>query len=221
MKLNINKRKVFVVAIALCLLATVSLGTLAWFTAQDSVTNEFFVGDSTTEPDEVFGVDVWETVDGTEYGKGTANDTGATYEDILPGQALSKEPVVENTGIHSMFVRAIVTVSGADVLKSTMAADLSDAAQLFGGNDSSKWLLDSVSYDSANDGTLTYVYYYQSTLAADTTSSAIFTTVNVPTALTTEMAAELDSFEVNVLAQAIQSEHIGYTTAKAAFEAIW
>jgi predicted ribosomally synthesized peptide with SipW-like signal peptide len=223
-KINVNKRKVLVIALAVCLLATLSLGTLAWFTAQDSVTNQFYVGDSNTDPDDVFGIDVWETVDGQEIGRGVAGGNGATYEAILPGQELSKAPVAENTGIHSMFVRAIVTVNNAKGLKETMADDLSDAAKLFKGNDATEWLLDGVTYTEENGvGTLVYTYYYQEVLESGTNNvtPAIFDSVIIPSELTNQTITVLDGFTIDVVAQAIQSEYIGYDNAKGAFTAYW
>lgn len=225
---KMNKKKIFVVALAVCLLAIISFSTLAWFTAQDSVTNEFYVGDSNTDPDKVFGVDVWETVDGEEKGRGTANDGGAVYEDILPGQILSKAPVVENTGIHPMYVRAIVTVSPASILKDAMGDAWKNVDLFLAGNDETQWLLDNVVY--VNDGTdskFVYTYYYQSVLEPERDNAngyitpAIFDAVVIPTGLTTDMAAQLEDFEIDILGQAIQSEHILSTNAKDAFETYW
>lgn len=227
-KMKLSKKKILVAALAVCLVATISFGTLAWFTAQDSVTNEFYVGDSTTDPDDVFGIDVWETVDGTEIGRGTADDRGAKYEDILPGQILSKAPVIENTGIHPMYVRAIVTVTPASVLKDAMADDWKNTDLFLAGNDETQWLLDNVVY--VHDGTnskFVYTYYYQSVLEPERDNAngyitpAIFDAVVIPTGLTTDMAAQLEDFEINVLGQAIQSEHILSTNAKDAFETYW
>ena len=117
--MKLSKKKVFALALAVCLLATLSLGTLAWFTAEDEVTNNFYVGDSTTDPDDVFGVDVWEEVDTdrdpeTELevvGKGDTTENTADYDLILPGEAMTKKPYLTNTGKHPQFARAIVTVS--------------------------------------------------------------------------------------------------------------
>lgn len=224
-----NKKKIFVAALAICLVSIISLGTLAWFQAADSVTNNFYVGDTTTEPDEVFGIDVWETVEGTEIGRGTAEDEGATYEDILPGQILSKAPVLENTGIHPQFVRAIVTVTPANILKDAMGEAWNNA-DLFLAGTHENWTLDGIVY--TNDGTnskLVYTYYYDYILDAGKTTDVIFDAVVIPTGLTTEMAAQMKDFEIDILGQAIQSEHLAdpeapgamVTTAKRAFDLFW
>ena len=43
----------------------------------------------------------------------------------------------------------------------------------------------------------------------------------IPTGLTTDQAAQLGNFEINIVGQAIQSEHILKNTAKEAFETYW
>ncbi len=225
-KMNSNKKKIFLVALALCIIAILSFSTLAWFTAQDSVTNEFYVGDSTTDPDDVFGVDVWETVDGTEIGRGTADDTGAKYEDILPGQILSKAPVVENTGIHPMYVRAIVTVSEATLLREAMEGAWGDADKFLAGT-ADTWTLTDILF--TDDDELVYIYYYNTELAADATTEALFDAVVIPTGLTLDQAQAMESFQISILGQAIQSEHLAdpdvpgkmVATAQRAFKLYW
>ena len=59
--MKMTKKKVFVIALAICLVAIISMGTLAWFNAQDAVTNDFMIADSDDDtPNEIFSVDVWE-----------------------------------------------------------------------------------------------------------------------------------------------------------------
>ena len=79
--MKLTKKKVFVSALAICLIAIISMGTLAWFSAQDEVTNKFMIADSDDDtPDEIFSVDVWEnTPDGDK------DQDGYEYTDILPG----------------------------------------------------------------------------------------------------------------------------------------
>ena len=58
--MKLTKKKVFVAAIALCLIAIISAGTLAWFQASDEVTNKFMIADSDQDGTPDFSVDVWE-----------------------------------------------------------------------------------------------------------------------------------------------------------------
>ena len=62
--MKLTKKKVFVSALAVCLVVILSFGTLAWFTDTDSVKNDFYMATSNQDPDAIFSVDVWEYVDG-------------------------------------------------------------------------------------------------------------------------------------------------------------
>lgn len=226
-----NKKKVLVAALAICILATISLGTLAWFTDEDAITNNFYVGDTTTDADKVFGIDLWETSDTDkdgqveEFGKGTKDDTGITYEDILPGQILDKDPYFTNTGIHGQYVRAIVTVTEADILKVAMIpkdseVSIWDDVKMFLPGTDAKWELAHKYY--TNKDTFVFVYYYNEVLEAGATTEKLFDDVVIPTELTKEQAAEMDNFQITIVGQAIQSEHLADVTgAKEAFAKYW
>lgn len=209
---KLTKKKVFVIGLALCILATLSMGTLAWFTAQDSVTNDFYVADTDADPDEVFGIEVKEIVDGEEM-----DEEGHEYESILPGDELSKELYLTNTGVHAQYVRAIVTVSSADILKDAME-DWTDAGA-FLQDINENWTLDAILYTEEEE--LVYIFYYNVELAAGETTEAIFESVVIPTALTLDQAMEMESFSITILGQAIQVENLGVSSAKAAFEQYW
>ena len=229
--MKLNKKKVFTLALAVCLIATLSMGTLAWFTDEDSVTNDFMVGDSDTPADEVFGVEVWEDRD--TNGDGDYNEAedaekvdGLKYDSILPGEVMSKEPYLENTGIHPQFVRAIVTVTDAGVLRDAMGSAWGNA-DLFLPGTPDTWVLEEILH--TEDDELVYVYYYTEVLEPETVTDKIFTDVVIPTELTKEMAAAIDNFQITILGQAIQSEHLAdpdapgtmVTTAQRAFELYW
>lgn len=232
--MKLTKKKVLLASLAVCLVAIISFGTLAWFTAEDTVVNEFYVGDSTTDPDDVFGIDVWETVDAngdgaidsTEIlGKDTADTTGAKYETILPGQAFDKDPYLTNTGIHPQYVRAIVTITEADILKVAMTpkgATLSEWFDIpkFLPGTGDKWSLEYKYY--TNKDTFVLVYYYTEVLEPGTDTQKLFDDVVIPTELTKEQAAEMENFTITILGQAIQSEHLAdVTTAKEVFAKYW
>lgn len=231
---TMSKRKIFIAAVAICLVAIISMGTLAWFTDEDEITNKFYVGDTTTDADEVFGIDLWETTDtngdGTitddeTYGKDTKDDTGITYEDILPGGIYDKNPYFTNTGIHGQYLRAIVTVSEADILKDAMVPKDADHSEWYdvekflpGTGD--KWSLEYKYY--TNKDTFVFVYYYTEVLQADATTEKLFDDVVIPTELTKEQAAEIDNFNINIVGQVIQSENlVEVANAKEAFAKYW
>ncbi len=220
-----NKRKIFVVAVAVCLVAILSLGTLAWFTDEDAITNEFYVGSTDVEPDEVFGIDLWEESNGEIKGKDTKDDEGFTYEEILPGQIIDKDPYFTNTGIHGQYVRAIVTVTEADILKDAMVpkgADVSEWYDIekFLPGTSEKWSLEYKFY--TNKDTFVLVYYYTEVLGAGEDTEKLFDDVVIPTELTKEQAAEMENFSIKIVGQAIQAEHLAdVTTAKEVFAKYW
>ena len=100
--MKLTKKKVLVAAIAICLVATLSMGTLAWFSATDSITNKFPIADSLTS----FEIDVWEIVpdgidEGTDpdvVGRGKNGETSYEYaEGVTPGATFAKKVFVENT----------------------------------------------------------------------------------------------------------------------------
>lgn len=225
---KMNKKKIVVISLTVSVIAILSLGSLAWFTAEDSVTNKFMIAESTEDPDKTFGIDVWETVDQDrdgqteEVGKGT-KDNNAQFEQVLPGEVITKEPVITNTGVHPMYVRAIVTVSDADYLVShILDGDYSynwwDTDRLLPGTPDT-WKLDQILLQ--NDE-LILIYYYQAELAAGATTDEIFQDVVIPTEMTVEDAMAMQDFSVSVFGHAIQSENLAdVTNAKEAFEKYW
>lgn len=231
--MKLSKKKVFTLALAVCLIAILSLGSLAWFTYEDSVTNDFYFGTTEDEdPEGVFGLDVLENRDTNgdgdynEIGDAEADTDGLEYFEILPGQVLSKEPYLKNTGIHPQFVRAIVTVSDAYILREAMMGAWGDVDKFLPGM-GDKWVLEDILYTT--DDELAYVYYYTEALEPGTETQFLFDAVVIPTELTLDQAIDMENFNVNVLGQAIQSEHLAdpaapgtmVATAQRAFELYW
>lgn len=228
------KKKLFIAALAICLVAIVSMGTLAWFTDEDEITNKFYVGDTNTDADKVFGIDLWETsdvngdgqiTDDETKGKDTKDDEGFTYETILPGELLDKDPYFTNTGIHGQYLRAIVTVTEADILKEAMIpkgseVSIWDDVKMFLPGTDDKWTIEYKYY--TNKDTFVFVYYYDEVLPAGATTEKLFDAVVIPTELTKEQAAEMDNFQINIVGQVIQNEHLAdVTNAKEAFAKYW
>jgi predicted ribosomally synthesized peptide with SipW-like signal peptide len=212
--MKITKKKVFVSALIICLLAIVSMSTLAWFSASDSVKNEFYVadsGDHTDDPDAIFSVAVWEKT--PESDKDT---DGYEYKEILPGAKLTKEAHVENTGYYSQYIRAIVTISDANAWLA--AVEGIDMAEVFLGFDESVWTNISMEHDTTAD-TLTYVLYYDGILESGK-DITLFNQVKIPESLTVAQAAAFaGDFSITVKAQAVQTENVG-NNAFEAFETV-
>lgn len=223
-----TKKKVFVVALVVCLLATISMGTLAWFSAQDSVENKFYVADSDDDTaNEIFSVDVKETTP-----DGSGDDDGYEYTDILPGDTLTKEPHVINTGYYDQYVRVTVTISDAQAWVDALGANF-DVTSVFEGFDATMW---THVWNNMNGATtvpqdIVYVLYYNGILDGsdtenDTTSGTIsditvFTGINIPTALDqADVAAFGGNFTIDVKAEAVQTENV-VPAGTAAADAAW
>lgn len=215
--MKLTKKKVFVAAVAICLIAIISMSTLAWFNATDSVTNDFMFDDSDHDGTPDFVIDLFETEDGEEVqGKDYVNTA-------IPGAVLDKDPTVRNDGDYNMYARLIVTISDADdwfeiankyfadentpasnwfwqgVLEEKLIVDLSD-----------KWVR--YDYVVSENNTLTYVYYYEDVLAPGDVSEALFTQIQIPTELTQEDmdfgTADDVHFTITVKADAIQADNL-------------
>ena len=229
--MKMTKKKVFVAALAVCLVAIISLGTLAWFSDSESVDNKFLF--ATTEDDtadEVFNVVLTEP----------NAPADKEYKDIEPGAVLAKDPTITNAGYYDQYIRATVTIKNAEMfIKHIMENDSTFRAAVFAGFDSTKWVADnSQGTIDTIANTITYTFYYNGILAGEQTTAedkvstvTLFTAVNIPgESLSREDVADLNaaatgnkSFEIKVVADAVQTENVVKTatvgTAAAAKEA--
>ena len=216
LKMKVTKKKVLVAALAVGLIATISVGSLAWFSDEDEVTNKFMIADSDDDdPDDIFSIDVQE-----DTPEDDGDDDGFTYEDVQPGDELKKEPYAINTGHYDQYVRAIVTVGDAAAWRTVLGddSDVIPANKIFGGIDTTNWLeWPEQEYNTNEDAatnadTMTYVFYYQKVLEGNANNSTekIFLTVNVPETMTREQAVLFDNeFDITVKAQAVQTANVG------------
>ena len=213
--MKMTKKKVFVAALAVCLVAVLSMGTLAWFSDSDSVTNKFMIADSESDPNEIFSVDVWEnTPDGDK------DQDGYEYKDILPGDQLKKEVYVENTGAYDQYIRVKVTVNNADAWIAALGNGY-DLGTMFLGHDETKWTRYEVGQYSndANGSYYTMVFYLNEKLAPNATVN-LFETVEIPTQLTQQQMSFVGGqFDLTILAEAVQTENVG-DSAYEAFQTV-
>ena len=225
------KKKLFIAALAVCLVAIVSMSTLAWFTANDTATNQFFVTNSDEEdPDKIFSVDVTENV--ADPGEDPVSVDGYEFEDILPGDKLVKQPFVTNTGSYDQFIRVTITISDFNAFEEALGdyPVASLFANLNWGYEGAQLVLDSHKEDRTGDGTLTYVFYVNE-IVEPGESIRLFDKVLIPTQLDQADFAETslsDGFSIDIFAEAVQTENVGTkiedlptadaSNAKAAFE---
>lgn len=187
-----KKRNILTIALALCLIAIMACGSLAYFTSTKTVTNEFLTStvnpstdtngdgkvDENDEPiaDDVFSIKLYETDNAKDDGSKTY--LGNTYAKILPGDKLDKDPTVENTGAYPAYVRMTVVVNEATDWQKAIQKHLDngnlkvgdngayDLTNIFGGFNTNWEREENPVYDAAAD-TLTYVYYLNAALPAE------------------------------------------------------
>jgi len=221
--MKFTKKKLFVAALAVCLVAILSMGTLAWFSDSDVVDNKFMIADTSdnTESD-IFNIDLWEITPGSEE----RNESGYTYDDILPGDSLKKDVFVKNTGYYDQYVRVIVTISDAqawlDVLPANIAPETL-AAQIFKGLDLSKWdhIYNNLS-DDPDAENLIYVLYYKDILKSTDEAINVFDSIEIPNYFDQEDMAKFDNeFTINVRAQAVQTDNVVPDTITQGKTAAW
>lgn len=203
--MKMNKKKLAVVSLVLCIAAIISMGSLAWFQSTDTVDNTLnFVKD--------FEMDLYETDEEGEIIVDPDDDSktiGQTYENIRPGDKLHKDPTVINkTTDESMWVRMTVTVTGTDVWTADNLGitDLTSIFEVADDFDDTWKRYDAP--DTSVDGQISYTFYLKEPLAGGETAT-LFTAVNIPEDLTIAQAKELESCKITVTADAIQAEGDG------------
>lgn len=197
-----KKKNLITAAVSLALVAVVGVGaTLAYFTDKtETKKNVFSAGKvSINLIDETWDVDG--QVKGEYYDKDGI--TGIQYEDIMPGDVLSKVVGVETAAdSQDAYVAVRVTVTDVAapnatdiVLPEEIAAQISDiiAAEV----DGDLW----ASRDMGNGDV---IYYFKSVVPADTQNLVLFDKIPLPGSEWNNAYAEL-SFNVEVQAAAIQA----------------
>ena len=215
--MKMTKKKVFVTALAICLIAIISMGTLAWFNASDSITNEFKIADSDGDGTPDFSVDVWEN----DPADPTVKDQdGVTYTDIAPGDVIAKNPTVENTGDYDQWIRVYVTFDDWAVIEAACQNQgISSDVRGWLDVDAAAWTADNNATVVENN-TVTYVYYYNYKLTKDQTAT-LFNNVTIPGEFEQEdMKFTSGNFTITVKAEALQADNTG-DTAQAAFATYW
>lgn len=208
--------KILALVMAAVLLVGASvMGTLAYLTSTDDVTNTFTVGQVKITLDEK-NVDHDLDADGKEPVRDKTND----YK-LIPGSSYEKDPTVTVLkGSEESYVRAFVTVTKSSALDKIFA----DHAKDFALKDvvtgiSADWNVAGNVEDATKD-TRTYELRYKSTVKAvdaDVKLAAIFQGISVPGVLTDKEIATIGDMQISVIAQAIQAE--GFADANAAWTA--
>lgn len=141
-----NMKKVLALSLVAIMIAILSFSTLAWFTDDDSATNDFTIngaGQGEDTEDKIFSVEVKENVDGEDEPV-----DNMTFENVLPGANYTKEAYVTNTGANDQYIRVTLTVSDWALVKDIISINMDDA---FAAN----WHIDSTDVSINAEGNLT------------------------------------------------------------------
>lgn len=236
--MKLNKKKVVVSALAVSLVAILSFGTIAWFSAEDTIENKFHFADSDDDGNTDFSVDVVESND--------LEADGLVFEEILPGDTYDKDPTIKNTSTsdrYSQYIRATLTlkdptgtlkkafdegrIGGGKMIMTNRAVGLLDEMfQKVDCSNNGDWTLagsEGTGYGYDEEAKEFYwVFYYKETLGKDQ-EVKLFEKVTIPTGLTVADANAMQStFDVTVKAEAVQAESLNLTYASPsnAFKAV-
>lgn len=214
------KKKIFVISLAVCLLALSIAGTsMAYFTDVEEATNTFTAGN----------VDIsltykTETTTGTVTN--TANDeanppTSIDIENtkLYPGEEYNVEATISNIGKEDAYVGAIITLSNTTNTISGLITTPDEAGKvdldvLFKGINAN---YRSVEYDDINNQYKIYVIK-KDTLAAETGTAAIFNSLVIPTTWDNKEMKMFAGAKLTIKAYATQTKGTGFENAASALK---
>ena len=205
-----SKKKSIAVAIVLMLVLVIG-GMLAYFTDTDTKTNVFTLGDN---------IDISLSESGWTNSSGT-NWERAEAQGIHPGATVAKAPIIKNeSSTTPAYVFAEVTVPCYD----SDANGTVDTALFTLNSIGSGWNLMSTSSIDTTNKTITYVYNYgtssaMTSLAANASTSAVFSPVSLPSTLTAaQKATAPTSPNIVVNAFGIQTDGLSVNTPSGIFD---
>lgn len=210
------KKKLTLVVTCIVLVAAMVIGgTLAYFTDSKTATNTFTMGNVNIKLDET-------DIKNPEGDRVTSN----AY-DVYPGEVVTKDPIVHNTGKNGAYIRATVNVYNWMNLVAAYYPDFKEtfpndgykaALNLLVGELGDGWsVVGVVAGDTFTIGQFDakFVLKYDGVLDAGDDTTAMFQTVTIPAGIDNANASSFQS--VKVVAQAIQAD--GFDTWEAAFAA--
>ena len=209
-----TRSKALLLTLCAVLLVTASvLGTMAYLTSQDTVTNTFSVGSVAIKLDEAKANPNGSLVKGAERVK-------ANSYKLLPGHTYNKDPMVTVLkGSEDSYIKMTVTFSNASALDAIFAPDGANLTTIFNGYDSSNWTYKGNTKNAA-DNTRTYEFWYKEAVAApdgNVALDALFDSITVPGSITNEQLKTIEGMTITVNAYAIQAD--GFANAEAAWVA--
>ncbi len=215
---NQKLKKALLLVVSAMLLVSISVvGTIAYLTDTESVTNTFTVGkvyialdEADVNPDGTYVDDHDTRVDANKY-------------HLLPGHTYYKDPTVTVLkDSEDCYVRMLVTVKDfADLAAAVKLADTETVKYTYTENGTeypalhmlvSGWKNETWEYKSVKtvNGSAVYEFWYTQKVAKNTTGNTVlpdlFETITLPGAVDNAALAKLAEVEVNVVAHAIQAD---------------
>lgn len=185
------------------------MGTMAYLTSTDTVTNTFTVGNVSMKLDEAKA-----NTDGTLVAN--ADRVKANTYKLLPGHTYNKDPMVTVLkGSESSYIKLNVVVTKSAELDAIGV----DLLTTFKGYDSANWIYKGNTEDTTAN-TRTYEFWYKETVAApdaDVALDALFDQIVVPGTITNAQLATIEGMTITVTGHAIQAD--GFADADAAWAA--
>lgn len=213
-----KKALLFTFCAVLLVVASV-LGTMAYLTSSETVTNTFTVGKVNIDLDEAKVDKNGDVVSPEERVK--AN----TYH-LLPGHEYVKDPTVTvESGSEESYVRMIATITyneNADSVFGTV--DSPESIKKWLDINSSEWLINGVPKTTKEDGKIIRSYEFRYHTIVDKVSNTVdykleplFTKITVPGEIKNNDLEKLADLKIDVEAHAIQAD--GFSDADEAWEA--
>lgn len=209
-----TKRKALLLTFCAVLLVVASvLGTIAYLTANDKVTNTFTVGRVAINLDEAKV---------TEDGKAVtpAERVKENRYKLLPGHTYTKDPTVTVlSGSESSYIKMTVTFTEAKELDDIFAPNGADLTHIFNGYSEKEWTYKGNTKNTTAN-TRTYEFWYKEAVGAPTADvklDALFDSITVPSTINNDQLKTIAGMMITVNAYAIQAD--GFTTAEEAWAA--
>lgn len=207
-----SKKTLLMLACAVMLVLVSVMGTMAYLTSQDTVTNTFTVGNVQIKLDEAKA-----NADGSPVPN--ADRVKANSYKLLPGHTYAKDPMVTVLkGSESSYVKMTVTFNKAAELDAIFDPNGADMTSIFKGYDSTNWISKGNTEDTQAN-TRTYEFWYKEAVAAPTVDvplDALFDEIVVPGTITNAQLATIEGMKITVNAYAIQAD--GFANAADAWD---
>lgn len=196
------KKKLMTVLALVLVIAMSVVGTYAYLTSTDTVTNTFTVGDVQIKLDEAKANADGSLVPNADRVK--AND----YK-LLPGHTYNKDPMVTVLkGSEKSYVKMTVTFTKSAELDAIFAPNGATLTSIFNGYDSANWIYKGNTEDTVKN-TRTYEFWYKETVAAPNANvalDALFDSITVPGGIDNDQLKTIEGMTITVNAYAIQAD---------------